>query len=271
MKKNNILFKSFLHKLGIITLIFISIFTFSYGSSPVYANHSIGVYIDNKPLKMDVPPIIRSGRTLVPISAIGNALSCKITWNERNQSVIIRKQASIIRLSINSKLAYIDDNPMHLDYPPIIVNGRTMVPLSFVANALNYDIKWDPVRMNVYVHSDPVNMTMAEAKAADSSIKVLDITTLEMNIDGQIKKVQLANVVCANEDNKLLNTGGACILSSISNPKLDEIKELLASGNVSVKVTQNLDKDTVIAEVYIDGTSLSQLLIELGYANSINN
>ena len=51
----------------------------------------------------------------------------------------------------------------------------------------------------------------------------------------------------------------------------DEIKELLASGNVSVKVTQNLDKDTVIAEVYIDGTSLSQLLIELGYANSINN
>ena len=78
-------------------------------------------------------------------------------------------------------------------------------------------------------------------------------------------------MVCANEDNKLLNTGGACILGSISNPKLDEIKELLASGNVSIKVTQNLDKDTVIAEVYIDGASLSQLLIELGYANSINN
>ncbi len=77
--------------------------------------------------------------------------------------------------------------------------------------------------------------------------------------------------MCSNEDNKLLNTGGACILGSISNPKLDEIKELLASGNVSVKVTQNLDKDTVIAEVYIDGTSLSQLLIELGYANSIKN
>ena len=73
MKKNNILFKSFLHKLGIITLILISIFTFSYGSSPVYANHSIGVYIDNKPLKMDVPPIIRSGRTLVPISVIGKS------------------------------------------------------------------------------------------------------------------------------------------------------------------------------------------------------
>ena len=30
MKKNNILFKSFLHKLGIITLILISIFTFSF-------------------------------------------------------------------------------------------------------------------------------------------------------------------------------------------------------------------------------------------------
>ena len=270
MKKNNILFKSFLHKLGIITLILISIFNFSYGSSPVYANHSIGVYIDNKPLKMDVPPIIRSGRTLVPISAIGNALSCKITWNERNQSVIIRKQASIIRLSINSKLAYIDDNPMKLDYPPIIVNSRTMVPLSFVTKALNHSIKWDPVLMNVHVTTDTRNMSIAEATQSYNDVIVIDAITLKMNIRGQIKTVKLDGVAYISDKNSSL-TGGSDFKSQDSTKvQLEKIQNLISSGDISAKIINTIDNDTVIAQVYVDGTSLSQLLIELGYVVEID-
>lgn len=239
-------------------------------SFPSYANPSIGIYIDSQPLTMDVPPVLIKGRTLVPILALGNALNCKVSWNEKNQSVIIRNTASIARLSIGSKLAYINDNPVALDYPATIMNGRTMVPLSFVAKSLNYDIKWDPILMNVYIKTDTRNMSVADSRKTYDDITVIDPVTLKMNINGKTKIVKLNGVDCAKDNNHLLPGGSACISEAISNPKLQKIREMLAAGDVSVNIIKTLDNDTVTGEIYIDGTSLSQLLIELGYVVEIN-
>ncbi len=39
---------------------------------------------------------------------------------------------------------------------PIIINGRTMVPVRFVSEELDYNVKWDGTNKNVYIHSDIV-------------------------------------------------------------------------------------------------------------------
>ncbi len=239
------------------------------GFSTSYANPRIGVYIDNRPLTMDVPPVLIKGRTLISISALASALNCNTTWNEKNQSVIIRNNKSIIRLSINSKLAYIDDNIMTLDYPPTIINSRTMVPLSFVAKALNYNIKWDPVLMNVHVKTQTNNMVVSGKRESHDQITVMDAATLKMNINGEMKTVKLNGVTCIKEKNTLLTGSSACISNSYSDSVLYKIRFIIQSGDISTKIINTLDPDTVIAEVFIDGTSLSELLLELGYVVEI--
>ena len=269
--KINFKLNSFPYKsIYILLLCFALMFGLFWFSLTSYANPGIGIYVDNHPLRMDVPPIIIQGRTLIPISALGNALNCKVSWNEKNQSVIIRNNKSIVRLSINSKLAYIDDNPMKLDYPPIIVNSRTMVPLSFVTKALNHSIKWDPVLMNVHVTTDTRNMSIAEATQSYNDVIVIDAITLKMNIRGQIKTVKLDGVAYISDKNSSL-TGGSDFKSQDSTKvQLEKIQNLISSGDISAKIINTIDNDTVIAQVYVDGTSLSQLLIELGYVVEID-
>jgi hypothetical protein len=40
---------------------------------------------------------------------------------------------------------------MPVNVPPVIVNGRTLVPLRFLANAFGWDLQWDNVTRTVTV------------------------------------------------------------------------------------------------------------------------
>jgi hypothetical protein len=53
------------------------------------------------------------------------------------------KAASSIRLTVGERIAYVNGSPVQLDVAPEIVNGMTLVPLRFLAEALGSEVKWD--------------------------------------------------------------------------------------------------------------------------------
>ena len=53
-------------------------------------NGSISYFLNDDMYNMDVVPIIRNGRTLVPIRFVAEAMGCKVDWNEDKQEVIIQ-------------------------------------------------------------------------------------------------------------------------------------------------------------------------------------
>lgn len=57
--------------------------------------------------------------------------------------VTIGEQPRIV-LTIGSTTAIVDGREVELDVPPQIVNGRTLVPLRFVAEALGCRVDWEP-------------------------------------------------------------------------------------------------------------------------------
>lgn len=50
---------------------------------------------------------------------------------------------------------YVDDKGVEPDVPPVIVNGRLMVPLRFIAQAMGATVWWDEVAREVKVWSNP--------------------------------------------------------------------------------------------------------------------
>lgn len=58
------------------------------------------------------------------------------------ESVLQGKQKKIV-LTINQKVAYIDQTKVTLDAPPVIQNGRTLVPLRFLGENLDAKVDWD--------------------------------------------------------------------------------------------------------------------------------
>lgn len=101
------------------------------------------VRVDDQTLTLDVAPFVQNGRTLVPLRFIGEQLGATIAWDQAEQRVTYTKGNTVIQLWIGRQEAMVDGQAVALDVPPQIVNGRTMVPVRFVAQALGAAIGWN--------------------------------------------------------------------------------------------------------------------------------
>ena len=106
-------------------------------------DRDIKIIIDNKLVNLNAPAIIVNARTLVPVRSIFEALDMDVKWDEKNQLVSGEKDGRTIKMYINSDLGYVDNKKIKLDSPAIIKNSRTLVPLRFLAEAIDGDVKWD--------------------------------------------------------------------------------------------------------------------------------
>jgi hypothetical protein len=97
---------------------------------------------------LDSPPVIKNGRTLLPIRAIVEALGGTIEWIPTTKSITIRLGSTYIGMQIGNSTAVVNGYVMKIDpdnpkVVPEIINSRTMLPLRFVTEKLGCDVQWD--------------------------------------------------------------------------------------------------------------------------------
>lgn len=102
---------------------------------------------DGKPVSLEAAPVILNSRTLLPIRAVVEAVGGAIAWEASTQKVTITRSSTTLELwmgkntaKLNGKSVLIDSNAKVV---PIIKNGRTLLPLRFVAKSLALDVQWD--------------------------------------------------------------------------------------------------------------------------------
>jgi hypothetical protein len=107
---------------------------------------SYWAYINDESTTLDSPPLIQNGRTMAPLRFISEAFNTEIFWEPLDRKITLTKGTQKIILTIGSNKAIIENNGISttvtLDAPPIIVNSRTLVPLRFISETFNADIKW---------------------------------------------------------------------------------------------------------------------------------
>lgn len=105
--------------------------------------NEIKVDLDGRLLVFDVEPKIINGRTLVPIRSISEALNLNINWDQNTRTVSIKDAKKQIILKIDDTACSVNGSSTIIDAPPVIIKGRTFVPLRFISNIIGYNIKWD--------------------------------------------------------------------------------------------------------------------------------
>ena len=103
----------------------------------------ITVYENGVDLYFDTPPVIINGRVLVPMRKIFETLGCEILWDSETNTVTAVKGATKIKLGIGENTAFVNDDTVCLDSPGVIRNNRTLVPIRFIADALDMNVEWD--------------------------------------------------------------------------------------------------------------------------------
>lgn len=103
----------------------------------------ISVYVNDKKLSFDQPPILQDGRTLVPLRAIFEALGALVEWEPSTQTITAEKDDVVITLRIGSNEMDRNSDKITLDVPPMIINDRTLVPVRAISEAFNCTVAWD--------------------------------------------------------------------------------------------------------------------------------
>ncbi|WP_041424030.1 stalk domain-containing protein [Thermosediminibacter oceani] len=147
-------------RLLFLTLLLFETLTGSISTPALAQEKGISVLIDGLPVYFDVSPIIKDGRTLVPFRAISEALNVPVVWNQKTKTITASDGHINLRLRIGDKTAYRNNTPVKLDVPPLIVNGRTLIPLRFFSEAFGCKVEWDAAASTVKITSGPKEMTV---------------------------------------------------------------------------------------------------------------
>lgn len=91
----------------------------------------------------DVAPIIRNDRTMLPARFVAEELGAKVSWNEAERKVTIKKTDVEIILTIDSDIALVNGEEHKLDSPAFIENDRTYTSVRFIAENLGASVDWN--------------------------------------------------------------------------------------------------------------------------------
>ena len=133
-------------------------------TTSVFAGTSVNVKVNDKDI--DAKGVIVDGRTLVPVRGIFEELGYFVVYNAETKTAFLNSLGSTIKMTYGNEYFTVNDQNITPDVPQTIIDGRFMLPLRAVGEALNYSVDWDPE-------------TKTASISRDNGIKVLGTLNLE--------------------------------------------------------------------------------------------
>jgi V8-like Glu-specific endopeptidase len=143
-------------------------------------NPSMDVNGTRKPIDAQgTKPIILESRTLVPIRAIIEAFGGEIGWDDATKKVTINFNSNTLELWIGKSFAFLNGYSVQIDSTnskvvPMIINGRTMIPLRFVAESFGIEVQYDDkTKMITLTYSNKKQLSITDiAKFVDRVVYI---------------------------------------------------------------------------------------------------
>ncbi|MCL4441424.1 MAG: stalk domain-containing protein [Firmicutes bacterium] len=114
-------------------------------------------YVNDQIKSMDIAPIIKDDRTLLPIRYVAEPLGASVDWNPAGQKVTVTMNGKTIELWIDKNTARVNGidksiDPNSPNVAAIVVPpGRTMLPLRFIVENLGCLVDWNQTLQEVKV------------------------------------------------------------------------------------------------------------------------
>lgn len=161
---------------------------------------NVKIVMDGVITPYEFVPINVSSRTMLPLRELLINLGVPnddehIAWNGQEKSVTIYKGDTKIYLKVDSKTAYVNDQPMEMDVAPVhyLKNEKVYIPLKFVSDNLGKKVVWDGSSNAVLIRDtaeyNRVKDIFDKSQAAMKDIKKYRMT---MDIKAGFKSEQMS-------------------------------------------------------------------------------
>ena len=115
------------------------------GSADYHSNDGVSVFVNGSLVSFpDQQPYLDGsvGRVYMPLRFVSEALGAEVEWVQEEQKIVINKGQKEIILHSGSRNVSVDGENFKLDTALKLLNGRNIVPLRFVSEALGADVAW---------------------------------------------------------------------------------------------------------------------------------
>lgn len=154
----------------------------------------ISVYIGDELLQLEDRPVIREGRTLVPMRGFFEALGARVAWEANTRTAAGSRGAVKVRIPIASTTPTVNGKIVRIDVPAQVIANRTYIPLRFVGEALGDEIRWDGAarRITITRKVPKIYLSVEEAvpvKPFDFPViwSLSDNSIVEIDPDGNVR------------------------------------------------------------------------------------
>ena len=124
------------------------------GDKLIIPGSTFQVVFDNTRIVFDVPPRVEDGVPLAPFRQIFEHTGGWLFWYPQSRTVRAVNAEREIELRIGQPSAQVNNQTLSMEVAPFIDRGRTIVPLSFVRDALDVKIHYDPKTGNLLIESE---------------------------------------------------------------------------------------------------------------------
>lgn len=100
-------------------------------------------FIDNSEKKMDSQALVHNGRTMVPMKYVAEAFGGEVKWDSTTKTAKIVFKDKTLIIPVEQSKIYINEDKIEMDTKPLLIEGRTMLPVAYIAKALDLETKWD--------------------------------------------------------------------------------------------------------------------------------
>jgi hypothetical protein len=114
---------------------------------------TVEISMDSAPVRFDVAPRITNGVPLTPFRHLMERRGAKVSWEHLSKRVHAFGQGQDIQFKIGDPRALVNERYLQFEVAPFIERGRTIVPISFLRDALDVEVDFDPETGHVFIVS----------------------------------------------------------------------------------------------------------------------
>ena len=124
-------------------------------TSPSIQPNGITVLSNGEEIVFDQPPIMELGTIIfVPMRAVFENLGTEVSWDGATQTITAISNEATITVQIDNAVMTKNGKEIILPLPPRLVDGRTLVPISAIAEGFDVTIDWNKVQQKVTIISN---------------------------------------------------------------------------------------------------------------------
>ncbi len=106
----------------------------------------------------NVKPVLKYGRTFVPLRSIVESIGGEVIWKPKTKEIEIRFKSNLIVLTIDKNSAFVNEKIKKIDndenIKPFILYSRTYIPLRFIMENLGGEINYNSIDKSIIVKID---------------------------------------------------------------------------------------------------------------------